>query len=488
MSKEAAEKKDDEENGIQPTLSTQPGTYIQGIVHDDVFGDITQGGPNYRALGWKGTVVLMLKTQIGLGVLTIPQTFSVLGLIPGTICVVLIAAMITWSNYVIGIFKLRYPNVYGIEDIGQMFMGKFGYEFLGIMFAIYWITTASSSFIGWSTALNAISSHATCTAVYVAVAAILAAYLGSIQTLGRISLLSWIGISSILISGQHYTDHSSSISLPLTETLESVLALVISVGVQDRPASAPQSGPWQSDYVLFANPSPAEAFAAVSTIVFSFAGTPAFFNIAAEMRDPRMYTRAVLICQSIMTIIYVTLGIVVYHYCGSYVSSPALGSAGTTMKKVCYAIALPGLTVSITLFIHFTAKYLLLRFLRGTKHLTQNTPTHWATWLGCTVGSALLAYIIASAVPNLSGLVSLVGAVGGTIMSLQPMGFMWLYMFWGEKKTTKSMLWASWAVFVIVSGSFLTIAGTYGALSDIIADYRALGGTAAWTCADNSGS
>lgn len=55
----------------------------------------------------------MLKTQIGLGVLTIPQTFSVLGLLPGIICVVLIAAMITWSNYIIGIFKLRYPNVYG---------------------------------------------------------------------------------------------------------------------------------------------------------------------------------------------------------------------------------------------------------------------------------------------------------------------------------------------------------------------------------------
>ena len=78
----------------------------------------------------------MLKTQIGLGVLTIPQTFSVLGLIPGIICVVLIAAMITWSNYIIGVFKLRYPNVYGIEDVGRMFMGNFGYEFFGVMFAI----------------------------------------------------------------------------------------------------------------------------------------------------------------------------------------------------------------------------------------------------------------------------------------------------------------------------------------------------------------
>lgn len=129
-----------------------------------------------------------------------------------------------------------------------------------------------------------------------------------------------------------------------------------------------------------------------------------------------------------------------------------------------------------------------MRFLRGTKHLAQNTRTHLATWLGCTVGSSLIAYIVASAVPNLSDLVSLVGAIGGTIMSLQPMGVMWLYMYWGEKKATKQMLWAGWAIFVIVAGSFLTVAGTYGALSNMISDYRALGGTAAWSCADNSGS
>lgn len=104
--------------------------------------------------------------------------------------------------------------------------------------------------------------------------------------------------------------------------------------------------------MLFTNPAPQEAFAAVSTIVFSFAGTPAFFNIVSEMRDPRMYTRAVLTCQSFMIALYITLGCVVYYYCGSYVSSPALGSAGVIMKKICYGIALPGLVVSSAMFVH----------------------------------------------------------------------------------------------------------------------------------------
>lgn len=56
-----------------------------------------------------------------------------------------------------------------------------------------------------------------------------------------------------------------------------------------------------------------------------------------------------------MTLTYVVIGSVVYGYCGSYVASPALGSAGGTLKKVCYGIALPGLIVSTALFIHVSS-------------------------------------------------------------------------------------------------------------------------------------
>lgn len=46
------------------------------------------------------------------------------------------------------------------------------------------------------------------------------------------------------------------------------------------------------------------------------------------------------------------VGIVVYRYCGSYVSNPALGSAGVLMKKVCYGLALPGVLLSTVLITH----------------------------------------------------------------------------------------------------------------------------------------
>ena len=70
------------------------------------------------------------------------------------------------------------------------------------------------------------------------------------------------------------------------------------------------------------------------------------------MREPRHYTRSLVICQSVVTVVYITIGIVVYYYCGTYVSSPALGSAGPTVKKVSYGFALPGLLMTTLLVIH----------------------------------------------------------------------------------------------------------------------------------------
>lgn len=141
-------------------------------------------------------------------------------------------------------------------------------------------------------------------------------------------------------------------SVFLADVSLSVLVVTIAVGIQDRPAAAPQQGPWSSDWKLVGEPTFTEAIASIGSIVFAYAGTPAFFSIVAEMRDPRQYTKALVVCQSTITVVYIVIGIVVYYFCGSYVASPALGSAGVTMKKVCYGLALPGLCIGTVLLCH----------------------------------------------------------------------------------------------------------------------------------------
>lgn len=141
------------------------------------------------------------------------------------------------------------------------------------------------------------------------------------------------------------------------------MIVTIAVGLQDRPSAAPQTGVWVPDYKLFGHPSFTQAISSISTLIFAYSGTPGFFSIAAEMRDVSLYGRSVLICQSAVTAIYIVVGCVIYYYCGSYVASPALGSAGTMVKKVSYGIALPGLVVSTIIVLHVSKGELIAQFI-----------------------------------------------------------------------------------------------------------------------------
>lgn len=82
-------------------------------------------------MGFKGAIALMLKTQFGLGILSIPEALNTLGMVPGVVCVLAVAAITTWSNYVIGTFKRRHREVYGIDDAGGLMFGRIGREFFG---------------------------------------------------------------------------------------------------------------------------------------------------------------------------------------------------------------------------------------------------------------------------------------------------------------------------------------------------------------------
>lgn len=137
------------------------------------------------------------------------------------------------------------------------------------------------------------------------------------------------------------------------------------------------------------------------------------------------------------------------------------------------------------------AKYAFVRILRGSRHLTHNTLVHWSTWLGCVLAATAIAYVIASGIPVFGSLVSLVGALLGTFLSFQPMAGMWLYDNWSDGKGKKSIRWmgmVAFCGFMLVIGTFIMVAGSYSAIAQIIDDYNATGGSAAWSCADNSGS
>lgn len=78
----------------------------------------------------------MMKTQIGLGVLAIPSALNALGMVPGVICLIVVAVITTWSGYVIGAFKLHHREVYSIDDAGGIMFGLIGRSALSIAFCL----------------------------------------------------------------------------------------------------------------------------------------------------------------------------------------------------------------------------------------------------------------------------------------------------------------------------------------------------------------
>lgn len=454
---------------IEPYPSVKTQIAADDRRHDAVFGEITEKGPDYRNVGWMGATVLMIKSAFGLGVLSIPFVFQSVGIVPGIILILVIEGIVTWSAYVLGEFKLAHRDTYSLADVGRVLFGRVGEEFFTIAVCVCMLFFSGSGMVGVTTALNAVSTHATCTAVWMVVVFVVSFAAASIRTLGNITWLGWIGLASIL---------------------SAVLVMTVSVGVQERPHDAPKAPlPWDKDFKV-ANPTTfAGGISAVANILFAAAGTPTYFGIISEMRDPRQYKRAMLINQAFVTTVYIVIASVVYWFCGQYVAQPALGSAGPIMKKIAYGLSIPGLFFSVFLWIHIPAKFIFVRLLRGSRHLNANTPTHWALWIGLAFAATLIAYIIASAIPILDSIISLVGALFAPTLCIIPFGIMYLhltvrYRRWSEIPF-RHKIGAVWAVLVIIIGLFITGAGTYGAVITI--RNQKAGGTP-WSCADNSNS
>jgi amino acid permease len=189
---------------------------------------------------------VLLKCQIALGVLAMPTALSAVGGVPGTLVILGIGLLTTWSDYTVGLFKRNHPEVYSLGDVGFVLAGKVGREVASFMYAAFMIAIVGAGLIPIAIAFNAVTSHATCTVAWVVVGAVVCFAVASVQTLNRISLVSWVGFISIMAA---------------------IITLTIAVGVQDRPADAPPTGPWDKNITAFKKASFFDGIAAISTAI-----------------------------------------------------------------------------------------------------------------------------------------------------------------------------------------------------------------------------
>jgi hypothetical protein len=456
----------------------------------NVFANTNGEGPDFRGVSCIAAAVLIAKSQFALGVVGIPQTFHVLGFLPGMIVLCGLCVLCTWTGVVVGKFRLNHPQVHSIGDATYLMFGKVGCEIMGFAFWLLYTLTYGAGLLTVSIAFNSMTEHATCTMAWVGVAAGLSLALGIVTR--TMKVLSWCGY------------------VALVSLFIAVWIVVIACLAQKTPAAAPPGEPINKDIRLLGNMSSYAAISgAIGTQVLSLCGTASFFTIHAEMRDQKKYVKSVLLGQGFVVINYILVACIIYGKVGQYVASPSLGSAGPMIKKISYGISMPALIFSCFFQAHVAAKYGLVRMLRGTSHLQSNTKTHWATWIGNMTLVIAVGLIVAGAIPFFDDLLGLIGSLLGTSFMLIFPGYMVLYDFAKvdatDKECTRPLLWfkksmKQWtaskknlfltclAWFVIILGYYITASGVYGTVTNIVQGYANGDVGRPYPCEDNSNS
>ncbi|KAH8889051.1 hypothetical protein GQ53DRAFT_723842 [Thozetella sp. PMI_491] len=433
------------------------------ILEDDgeVFRSNT-GSAEFRALGWIRTTIILMKLCFATGVLAIPSALSVVGYGPGIILLICWGSMTTYYAYIMYQFRMKYRGVHNIADAAAVMGGPIAREIAGGLFLLTWVLATGSGLIGLAQGFKILAEGRVCTVVWTMVAAICTALVASIRTLGKLAILTWIGFASIFTA---------------------VFIVVVGVTQVDRPAAAPQTGPYNLEVVSVGSPGFVAGLTAVINLFAGYGSTPTFMPVIAEMKKPGQFPKALFTSQGALAACYVSFGLVVYFYCGQYVASPSLASAGGLLEKVSYGISIPGFIMTSTLWVHLAAKFLLVRVLRDSDHLQSNSITHWATWLGSTVGITTLSFVIAQAIPFFSYLIGLIGSLCCAPTCLIIPGLMGLYISKDDDSRSKTKVAIRGLhIFTIILGAFITVAGTYTTVQSIIDAYRSgvVGG--AFTC------
>lgn len=361
--------------------------------------------------------------------------------------------------------------------------GRVGRELVGLQILVAQVLITAAGIVSCSTAFNALSEHGACTVVFSFVSAVLITGLSSVRTFSRLGWLTWFGFATFFVA---------------------VFIFTVAVTQQDRPTAAPPVGDFDLGWTAIAYPTFAVGMTASANVFLCGSGSSMYLPVVSEMRSPRDYRKAAIITGILNGAMYLTFSLVIYRWCGTWLATPAFGSAGTVFKKVCYGIALPGLIIGVGIYQHVAAKYLFVRFLRDTRHLQGNTVVHWSTWLGVNLVLGAMGFIIAEAVPILNYLLGLAGSLCFAPFSLMFPALLWMYDFKTYRRgpASQKTCFYSHALLVIL-GAFMVVAGTsvFYSLILVSADSHRYGVALSirdafkhgliskvFNCADNSGT
>ncbi len=228
----------------------------------------------YRTCSWQKTAALLFSEYICIAIMSFPWSYSFLGLVPGIILTVVVAAIVLYTSLILWEFCLRHPEVRDVCDIGQtLFWGKtWAWWATAVMFILdNTFIQALHVLVGaeYINTMTAADSVGGCRTVEFGIVVTVICWLGSLPR--TFSMLSKLGTASAFF------------------TLISVILATVFAGIQGKPAGYDPVN--KGEPSVFVIPTHSTTFvqgmAAFLNISYTFIGQITLPSFIAEMRDPR---------------------------------------------------------------------------------------------------------------------------------------------------------------------------------------------------------
>lgn len=412
-----------------------------------------QGNAHFHRLGWKRLTIVLIVEAIALGSLSLPAAFATLGMVAGVILTVGLGALAIYTSYIVGEVKLAFPHVAHYADAGKLLMGRFGYEVVGAMFVLQLTFLVASHCLTGTIAFLNITNNGACSVVFGLVSAIILLLLAIPPSFTEVAILGYIDFASILLA------------IGIT-----IIATGINASRAEGGLSAVNWSAWPKEGVTFG-----EAFIAITNIVFAYSFSLCQFSFMDEMHTPRDYIKSIWALGIIEVFIYTLTGALIYAFVGVDVKSPSLLSAGPTISKIAFGVALPVIFISGSINSTVIGRYLHSRMFRNSIIRFINTKKGWATWLGLIAAITIVAFIIAEAIPFFSDLLSISSSLFISGFTFYLPALMWFKLLKKGKWNSKENLPTSILnAFCFVIGIVVLVCGTYASIDDIVSLTRHL--------------
>jgi hypothetical protein len=428
---------------------------------------IEEGSEKFKKLGWQKLTICLIVEAIALGSLSIPSAFATLGMVAGVILTVGLGLIAIYTSYVVGQVKMRHPLVDHYADAVRLIWGKFGYELTGAMFAIFLILLVGShALTGTIAFINIVDKENMCALIWSVVSAILLFVVALPPTFAEFAILGYIDFVSIIIA---------------------IIITIVATGVN---ASNAPGGLAAVNWSVWPPPETTfhAAFLSTTNIVFAYSFAICQFSFMSEMHTPRDYVKSIWALGLIEIFIYTMTGALIYSFVGADVKSPALLSAGPTMSRIVFGIALPVIFISGSINGTVVGRYILdrafpnspIRYIKGTRG--------WTVWVVLIAAITIIGWIIAEAIPFFNALLGLMSALFISGFTFYFPALFWFQLikegkwYQGWKNISLSVLNA--IIFAI--GMIILGCGTYASVADIINQYNSGSVRGSFTC-DSSG-